>query len=373
MCKHHPLGRPRLGLTRKLICVAGLLCAWAGPVSAVIIYGGNGVNAPANDTAPAGFEDAWARVGEDGPGTGIYLGNGFVVTAGHVSIGSNGNSSFTIDGVDYAFLPQGSYRVKNADNSNSDIRVHRVAVPEGTPLHGLGIMPILENSLATLSPNPEQGVIIAAGVGQTTLQPISLAPVGGPSGNGYVWSTTRDVRWAFAEIGKPNSTPDLFGFTSDEGFESAFKFFNGADGIAADQDSGGGLFYDDNGTIVLAGLINAVSRSGYARQNDITYLSDLAGYYDQLQFVLGDLDGDGDVGASDLDLVVTNFGQTVQAGNWYAGDADGDGLVGINDLDYVLAHWTQGTAPSNVVVPEPTSLMLIGGAMALIASRRRRR
>ncbi len=61
--------------------------------------------------------------------------------------------------------------------------------------------------------------------------------------------------------------------------------------------------------------------------------------------LIGDLDGDGFVGLSDMDIVLGAWNQSVTAGDWLAGDPSGDGFVGLDDLDIVLGNWNAGTAP----------------------------
>ena len=56
----------------------------------------------------------------------------------------------------------------------------------------------------------------------------------------------------------------------------------------------------------------------------------------------GDLDGDGYVGSSDLDIVRANWGEAVEAGDVLSGDASGDGIVGAGDLDLVRSQWGKG-------------------------------
>ncbi len=51
------------------------------------------------------------------------------------------------------------------------------------------------------------------------------------------------------------------------------------------------------------------------------------------------------------------------------GDVDGDGFVGISDLNIILGNWNQGSPPS-VAVPEPATLAMMGiGAWSLLRPR----
>lgn len=81
----------------------------------------------------------------------------------------------------------------------------------------------------------------------------------------------------------------------------------------------------------------------------------------------GDIDGDGFVGATDLDVLLALWDGPVTAG--VGADLSGDGLVGDADLGLVLANWGAGS-PGAPNVPEPGSLALILGG--LFATRRRR-
>lgn len=106
--------------------------------------------------------------------------------------------------------------------------------------------------------------------------------------------------------------------------------------------------------------------TGYGLHNDL-----LEGFVAQLHIetinVSGDLDGDGYVGITDLDLVLADWGNFSSPA-----DADGDGTVGQADLDIVIANWASGTPPA--VIPEPGSLVYFGiVSVALIRHRRKPR
>ncbi|MEZ6193822.1 MAG: PEP-CTERM sorting domain-containing protein [Phycisphaerales bacterium] len=110
---------------------------------------------------------------------------------------------------------------------------------------------------------------------------------------------------------------------------------------------------------------------------------DLAGATDQLLILQllgevvgalnGDLDNDGFVGITDLNIVLGNWNTNVAAGNPLLGDPSGDGFVGIEDLNTVLGNWNAGTPPqADAAIPEPaTGLMLLGLAAGLIRATRK--
>ena len=85
----------------------------------------------------------------------------------------------------------------------------------------------------------------------------------------------------------------------------------------------------------------------------------------------GDLNGDGFVGLDDLDIVLTNWNQTVPPGNPLA-DPSGDGFVGLDDLDLVLTNWNNGTPPTEgAAIPEPGACVM-WGVLGVLSIRRYR-
>lgn len=81
--------------------------------------------------------------------------------------------------------------------------------------------------------------------------------------------------------------------------------------------------------------------------------------------ITGDLDGDGFVGITDLNLVLSNWNLNVPVADG-AADPSGDGFIGIEDLNIVLGNWNAGVPPTSVI-PEPAgAAMLLLGSLALL-------
>jgi fibronectin-binding autotransporter adhesin len=93
--------------------------------------------------------------------------------------------------------------------------------------------------------------------------------------------------------------------------------------------------------------------------------------------LMGDLNFDGFVGIADLNIVLGNWNQNVDAGVWSFGDPSGDGFIGIEDLNTVLgnwnATWNASTPPedrASATVPEPgTAVMLLLAAAPMLRRR----
>ncbi len=65
--------------------------------------------------------------------------------------------------------------------------------------------------------------------------------------------------------------------------------------------------------------------------------------------IVGDISGDGFVGITDLNIILSNWNQTVPIGDHIFGDIAGigDGFIGISDLNVVLSNWNAGTPPAS--------------------------
>lgn len=133
------------------------------------------------------------------------------------------------------------------------------------------------------------------------------------------------------------------------------------------------LRYWDDSTQAWADINQAVLGTDYWL--DYQYQGPLVGYTlltvgTPVQSLAADLDGDGFVGITDLNIVLGAWNQSVPPGNALA-DPSGDGFVGIEDLNVVLGNWNAGTPPNDSAnIPEPASLALLS-MYALVMIRRR--
>ena len=89
-----------------------------------------------------------------------------------------------------------------------------------------------------------------------------------------------------------------------------------------------------------------------------------------LDLILGDIDGDGFVGLTDINFVLANWNQNVTPGDETLGELTNDGFVGIDDLNIILSNWNAGSLPPpavSAIVPEPASLAMgLGLSLGLL-------
>ncbi len=100
------------------------------PASAVLIGSGDGTG---NTGAPAD-DPGWSHVGIRGGASAVYLGEGWVLSAGHM-----GPGAVTLGGVSYPAVADSAVPLRNADGSLADLVLFRI---EGDP--GLARLRIAE-------------------------------------------------------------------------------------------------------------------------------------------------------------------------------------------------------------------------------------
>lgn len=219
----------------------------------------------------------WQHVGMVGMGSGVYLGEGQVLTSAHV-----GCYPFRgADGVAYSPVP-GSWRVlANANHTASDLAVFQIQVAKGSALAALGKVPLGQEVESPGSPM----IMVGTGFVQGA-KPVTLTSGGRfLAVMGYQVQPRRGLTWG---IGRSLVKMDQFVKTGANCQTHCFatQFDRGHfAGQAADGDSGGAAFRFNRklNRWELVGCIIAVSQ----KQLNVTfgartYYGNLATYRSQI-------------------------------------------------------------------------------------------
>ncbi|QDU32305.1 hypothetical protein KS4_03370 [Poriferisphaera corsica] len=272
---------------KKLSLAAVLTFVAAAPytASAVIISGGFGDSAPLNETAPAD-DPGWAHVGRMGTmssdnATGVYLGNGWALTANHVG----GKGSIMLGGSQYNALGGTGQQLLNPDGTLTDLYIFKLNIPVTDPIASLPVLEIAD----TTPTSGTDGIFIGTGYTQNSATP-DLA-FGSVIENGFNVSTTeRAKKWSPTEV---TNSPTL----SDVPLNLQHLFFTQfsvlePSGQAANKDSGSSIFVKNNDDEwVLAGLAHFIlgeegQPNNTAVHNNLTAWSDLSVYRDQIYNII---------------------------------------------------------------------------------------
>jgi hypothetical protein len=300
--------RLRIGL------IACGLAVHASGASGVIIASGDGTG---NTGAPPGVSANLytARINNL---TGVYLGNGWVLTANHVGVGP-----VTLSGVTHAVVPGTAVRLDHTPGVPTDLRLFRIATDPGlTPLAIASAPPALGTQVVLVGNGRNRG-------GAVTWSGES----------GWAWAPATAYRWGSNHVEQVGTDYEV----GDSRVRSlVFVFDSGLptphESIAAVGDSGGPVFAG----ATLAGVIFAVSSfDGQPGQTALfgnaTLAADLGYYRSAIVAVAAgrgcsdglDDDGDGNVDLADPgcfaagDAFETNALLPCDDGF----DSDGDGLV----------------------------------------------
>lgn len=256
-----------------------LIVMAASAAHAVIIDSGDGSG---NIDPPPDFP-WWNHVDQRLGGTSIiYLGNGWVLTARHVGMGS-----LLYGGTRYEPDPDTAVSFGDPD-SPTDVIVFRLA--EGKPWPGLRLM-----ELAEATPVPGEEVLMI-GNGRNRGERLRNESETAKPPLGWGWAGGSTKRWGTNRVAGPHRVVD-HGDTSTFAFSTRFDslFMAGAtphEAQAAVGDSGGAVFKrrdpdDPESEWVLAGVIFTVSHPNggpleAALYGDYTYAADLSIHRDEL-------------------------------------------------------------------------------------------
>lgn len=225
------------------------------------------------------------HVGMVGKGSGIYLGNGYVLTSAHV-----GCYPFRMgDGSHYKPVYSTWRVLRNADGGKSDLAVFRVKVDDASSsLAKLAPLPVgsVDQDLALQGEDETPMIMIGTGFVEKDVPAATAADDMLP---GYQVQAKREMRWGINSearlLDKPVATA---GGLNTSCFVTSFDPSE-AEAQAADGDSGGAMFaYNaELDQWELVGCIIAVSQKGarvtYGAQ---TYLGNLESYRTELAGVL---------------------------------------------------------------------------------------
>ena len=389
----------------KEVPVALFLCAVvAGNASAIAVSGIERLSAwptepyilyprwlDGDEEIPADFE--YGNVGMVSSGaSGVYLGNGWVLTAKHVSVGD-----ITLGGVTYSYDGGGSYLIKNPtgidgiDSYYTDLKLYHLTEEPDLP----------EIKIATEPPSAGT-VVYYVGYGHKQSEEISYWNVDS-SGGSYVWTEGTsssyywgytatgplEFSWGYNQVVRYTETGSVVGsVTLADGTDilGLRTIFNSEDfnGQAVSGDSGGAAFYQDaNGDWVLGGIISCVqtlpNSPTLALRDAVTNSVALACYQDQILEIItpepiaGDANGDGVVDGSDVTILAGNWQQATDLGA-AAGDFNGDGVVDGSDVTILAGNWQYGVdVQANLSsVPEPGGWMLLYGLFLVLCLVRKR-
>lgn len=186
--------------------------------------------------------------------SGVYLGNGFILTANHVN-----GTRYYIEGTEYlvdtSYNGTGSKQVTNSSSQGLDLKLVKIQSPPA--LDGIQMMSSSQSALGSYS------LFIGWGVGKGTPQTTD------PANQGWTWgnSSTVSERWGrnftlasnYNEPGNPNTY--LVTEFDRTVFASPTAYNNDVFSLSV-GDSGGGLFEYVNSQWMLAGIGDAVSTNG---------------------------------------------------------------------------------------------------------------
>jgi hypothetical protein len=351
------------------------------------------ITSPSSSYSIAPSDDpGWGNVGRMSNGTGIYLGDGWVLSPYHVYRHEAEHSSIQLDEW-YDEIPGTSRRIRfGGPGDYADLVMFRI---NGDP--DLDLITIRQ---AALTGSKSATIISTGRIKDGTEQDWEI---GGKTYSGFATSETRAKRWGKNWLHDYNGSVDSGGiYGQTDALWSRFDFGPSSEAQAVGKDSGGGAFIKVGDTWELVGMIllvgpnypydphseppPVVTPATHAIYKSDMYLADLPTYYSQilgnrLRPLPGDADWNGRVDIVDFAMFRGSFGQT---GSGIRTDFNYDEVVDGEDLEILENNFGMisgsginipGAAPPGppVLVPEPLTIFVLVGAVPLLLKSSRRR
>jgi hypothetical protein len=251
-------------MRRSLLLALALLLA--APAQAIVFISGDGQG---NSTAPPD-DPGWDHVGRVGGLNGVYLGNGWMLTANHVTTGYA-----VIQGVWYPAVPGSEIQLQNPDLSFADLKVFRIDPFPDMPL----------TKIRTTTPSGDV-TMIAGGARRG-------AATSWNGHDGFFWGNTTGMHWATNKINGSGFEGGSWTIWTDFDKDTP-PGGTPHEGQGASGDSGGALFAKNGSTWELAGILFAIlpypgqpdqtALQGNASMpiGNLTYAINLSIYRDQI-------------------------------------------------------------------------------------------
>jgi len=274
--------------TRLVCCTLAVVAVgWPAVAPAVIIQTTTGTG---NTTAPPD-DPGWSAVGFLGIGTGVYVGDGWVLTAAHVGAGP-----ITLAGTTYQPAAGSSVRLTNGGgaglSAETDLVMYRLTtIPTG--IAGVPIAaatPALGTPVTMIGAGRDRQPGLTEWSVNTAVDPwIWTEVTAGGNAAGYKATSTRSLRWGTNALSGTGEWIS-YGLGDVKSIVTTFDDLRGtAEAQASYGDSGGGVFAKRGSAWELAGLMVVVD--GYSGQpdpgstavfGDVTYSVDLSYYRPQI-------------------------------------------------------------------------------------------
>jgi hypothetical protein len=271
--------------------LAVVLALTAADTAEAVVVAGSWVTD--NDQAPIDPSHVtWTNVGVRGAGTGVYLGNRWVLTANHIG---GGDITLT-NGTTYQMAAGTEHQLVNVLQSGSttptDLFLYQLTADPGLPWVNLASTFSVNDDVLMVGAGKQRGTQAYWNVNQLTVPWTWTAGTSGSSNAvGYNLLSTRAMSWGVntvAESGTVTVNGLAVSAMRTQFDPGLFSNPLGYEGQATIGDSGGPVFRPNGSLWELAGIMVGVTPA-YSGQPDAvllgdsdTYIADLSAYRDQI-------------------------------------------------------------------------------------------